>query len=171
MTGDNLKNQSRKDAIFDDLYDFSNNVGHGRLLGIDLGTKTIGIALSDELQMIASPLLTIKRQKLSRDVEALEALIAKHTAVGIILGLPRHLDGREGSRAQSTRAFARNVRRTITLPIMLWDERLTTTAAERALLEADASRSKRTKVIDQVAATLILQMVLDALVGTVERDR
>jgi putative Holliday junction resolvase len=140
------------------------------LLGLDLGAKRIGIALSDETRVIASPLQTIKRQKLTKDADAIETLIAKHSVVGIALGLPRHLDGREGPRCQSTRAFARNLRRTITLPIVLWDERLTTVAAERALLEVDETRSRRAKIIDQVAATLILQMVLDGLVGVTTRD-
>lgn len=136
---------------------------HQRLLGLDLGTKTIGLALSDVTRLIASPFETIRRRKFGQDVEKLSAIITSHSICGLVLGLPRNLNNTEGPRAQSTRAFARNTSARIPLPILLWDERLTTAEAERALISANASRAKRADVIDQVAASIILQNVLDAL--------
>lgn len=135
----------------------------GAVAGLDLGTKTIGVAVSDGLRSIATPLTVIRRTKFTADASALLALIAERAIAGIVLGLPRNMDGSEGPRAQSTRAFARNLARLTPLPITFWDERLSTVAAERALLEADASRAKRAQVIDQVAAGLILQGALDRL--------
>ncbi len=134
----------------------------GRLMGLDLGTKTIGLSLSDISRMIASGLDTLKRSKFTRDADRLTEICDAHTVVGLVLGLPRNLDGSEGPRAQATRAFARNLSRRLQLPILLWDERLTTAAAERVLLEADASRARRSQVIDKLAATLILQNALDS---------
>lgn len=133
------------------------------LAGLDLGTKTIGVAVSDRLQTIASPLETIKRTKFQADAARLLAIIAHRNLGGIVLGLPRNMDGSEGPRAQSTRAFARNLERLTPLPITFWDERLSTVAAERALLEADTSRKRRAEVIDHVAAGVILQGLLDRL--------
>ena len=130
-------------------------------MGLDLGTKTIGVAVSDRLLSSATPLHTIRRIKLSKDAEALLQIIADREIGAIILGLPRNMDGSEGPRCQSTRAFVRNLARLTDLPIGYWDERLSTVAAERALLEADTSRKRRAEVIDHVAAGYILQGALD----------
>ena len=149
---------------FEDITAFAAAIGaHGRLIGLDLGTKTIGVALSDVGRTVASALETIKRRKLTLDAERLDALIAEHAAAGLVLGLPINLDGTEGPHAQSTRAFARNLNARLALPILLWDERLSTQAAERVLLEADQSRRRRAQVIDKMAATLILQGALDRM--------
>ena len=134
-----------------------------RLLGLDLGTKTIGLALSDVGRTIATPLETIRRKKFTPDAEALLALASEHDVAGLIIGLPLNLDGTEGPRAQATRAFARNLRKLTDLPIAFWDERLSTVAAERTLLEADATRKRRSEVIDKMAAGFILQGALDRL--------
>ncbi|MDC1468769.1 Holliday junction resolvase RuvX [Planktomarina temperata] len=130
-------------------------------MGLDLGTKTIGVAVSDRLLSSATPLHTIRRVKFSKDAEALLQIIADREIGAIILGLPRNMDGSEGPRCQSTRAFVRNLARLTDLPIGYWDERLSTVAAERALLEADTSRKRRAEVIDHVAASYILQGALD----------
>ncbi|MGN7870454.1 Holliday junction resolvase RuvX [Paracoccus sp. 22332] len=135
----------------------------GGIAGLDLGTKTIGVAVSDGLRQVASPLTVIRRQKFTLDAAELLAVARDRGLVGLILGLPRNMDGSEGPRAQSTRAFARNLERLSPLPIGFWDERLSTVAAERALLEADTSRKRRAEVIDQVAAGYILQGALDRL--------
>jgi putative Holliday junction resolvase len=139
-------------------------------MGLDLGTKTIGVAVSDTGRRVATPLRTLKRGKFAGDAAALLALAAERGIGGVILGLPRNMDGSEGPRAQSTRAFARNLAGLTELPIGFWDERLSTVAAERALLEADASRRRRAEVIDHVAAGYILQGLLDRL-GHLERER
>lgn len=133
----------------------------GRLIGIDAGTKTLGLALSDGTRMIASPLETITRTKFSADAVRLLALCQSHTVTGLVLGFPRNLDGTEGPRAQATRALARNLNKLTVLPILLWDERLTTAQAERMLIDADQSRKRRDEVIDKLAATVILQSALD----------
>jgi putative Holliday junction resolvase len=130
-------------------------------MGLDLGTKTIGVAVSDRLLSSATPLHTIRRVKFSKDAEALLQIISDREIGAIILGLPRNMDGSEGPRCQSTRAFVRNLVRLTDLPIGYWDERLSTVAAERALLEADTSRKRRAEVIDHVAAGYILQGALD----------
>ena len=135
----------------------------GAIAGLDLGTKTIGVAVSDGLRSVASPLTVIRRVKFTTDAEALLKIVADRALVGLVLGLPRNMDGSEGPRAQSTRAFARNLERLTPLPISFWDERLSTVAAERALLEGDTSRKRRAEVIDQVAAGYILQGALDRL--------
>ena len=150
--------------IHDDIANFAAALPRvGGLAGLDLGTKTIGVAVSDGLRQVASPLTVIRRQKFTLDAEALLALVKERTLAGLILGLPRNMDGSEGPRAQSTRAFARNLSRLTDLPIGFWDERLSTVAAQRALLEADTSRRRRAEVIDQVAAGYILQGALDRL--------
>ncbi len=131
--------------------------------GLDLGTKTIGVAVSDLMLGVATPLLTIRREKFTQDAEQLLKIVADRRIAALVLGLPRNMDGSEGPRAQSTRAFARNLIRLHPLPILLWDERLSTVAAERALLEADTSRKRRAEVIDHVAAGFILQGALDRL--------
>ena len=130
-------------------------------MGLDLGTKTIGVAVSDRLLSSATPLHTIRRVKFLKDAEALLAVIENREIGAIILGLPRNMDGSEGPRCQSTRAFGRNLTSLTDLPIGYWDERLSTVAAERALLEADTSRKRRAEVIDHVAAGYILQGALD----------
>ena len=125
----------------------------GALLGLDLGTKTIGVAASDPDRRLAAPVETVARQRFSLDAQRLLDLAAERRAAGFVLGLPINMDGTEGARAQSTRAFARNLAKLTALPIALWDERLSTAAVERALIAADASRAKRKAVIDQHAAT------------------
>ncbi|MDX5357273.1 MAG: Holliday junction resolvase RuvX [Rhodobacterales bacterium] len=151
-------------TVHDDIAAFAASLPRiGALAGLDLGTKTIGVAVSDSLRSVASPLLTIRREKFTIDAEALLKIVAERALTGIVLGLPRNMDGSEGPRAQSTRAFARNLARLTPLPITFWDERLSTVAAERALLEADTSRARRAQVIDHVAAGYILQGALDRL--------
>ncbi len=135
----------------------------GALIGLDLGTKTIGVAVSDPDRRVAAPVETIARQRFQLDAQRILALAAERRAVAYVLGLPLNMDGSEGPRAQATRAFARNLSKLTELPIALWDERLSTAAVERALIAADASRAKRKAVIDQHAATYILQGALDRL--------
>ncbi len=135
----------------------------GSLIGLDLGTKTIGGAVSDPDRRLAAPVETILRKRFNLDAERIFALAAERRAAGFVLGLPINMDGTEGPRAQSTRAFARNLANLTELPIALWDERLSTAAVERALIDADASRAKRKAVIDQHAAAYILQGALDRL--------
>ena len=134
-----------------------------RLLGFDVGTKTVGLALSDVTRTIASGLTTLARGKFAADAQRLLEIVHEHRIGGLVIGLPISLDGSEGPRAQATRAFTRNLAKLTPLPMLLWDERLTTAAAERSLLEADVSRRRRAEVIDKVAATLILQSALDRL--------
>ena len=133
------------------------------ICGLDLGDKTVGFAVSDLRRQVASPVLVIRRVKFTEDAARLLALLAERQLVGIVLGLPLNMDGSEGPRVQSTRAFARNLTKLTDLPITYWDERLSTVAAERALLEADTSRKRRAEVIDQVAAGYILQGALDRM--------
>lgn len=133
------------------------------LMGLDLGTKTIGVAVSDTFRSVSTPLETVRRKKFGVDAARLLELAKERNIAGIVLGLPYNMDGTEGPRCQSTRAFARNLARLTDIPITYWDERLSTVAAERALLEADTSRKRRSEVIDHVAAGYILQGVLDRL--------
>jgi putative Holliday junction resolvase len=135
----------------------------GTLIGLDLGTKTIGVAASDPDRRVATGVETVARSKFAADAGRLLALAAERKAAGFVLGLPINMDGSEGPRAQSTRAFARNMAKLTALPIALWDERLSTAAVERELIAADASRAKRKAVIDQHAAIFILQGALDRL--------
>jgi putative Holliday junction resolvase len=135
----------------------------GSLIGLDLGTKTVGVAVSDPDRKLATPVVTIARSRFAGDAERLLKLAEDRRAVGFVLGLPLNMDGSEGPRAQATRAFARNLAKLTALPIALWDERLSTAAVERVLIEADASRRKRKAVIDQHAAAYILQGALDRL--------
>jgi putative holliday junction resolvase len=135
----------------------------GALIGLDLGSKTIGVAASDPDRRLAAAVETIARKNFSADAQRLLALAAERKAAGFVLGLPVNMDGSEGPRAQSTRAFARNLARLTKLPIALWDERLSTAAVERELIAADVSRARRAKVIDQHAAVFILQGALDRL--------
>jgi len=135
-----------------------------RLLGLDLGTKTIGLAISDPSLVVASPLETIRRKKFTADAEALFALADAHGVGGLVLGLPRNMDGSEGPRCQSTRQFAANLLGRRDIAIAFWDERLSTAAVERAMIsEGDVSRAKRAEAVDRLAAGYILQGYLDSL--------
>lgn len=150
--------------IFEEIEAFAEAIKPRQpLIGLDLGTKTIGIAVSDALHLSATPIETLKRIKFTSDAARLLEMIAERNIGGIILGLPRNMDGSEGPRCQSTRAFARNFTKLCEVPIGFWDERLSTVAAEKALLEADTSRKRRAEVIDHVAASYILQGALDRL--------
>lgn len=133
------------------------------IAGLDLGDKTIGVALSDLRRQVATPIEVIRREKFTIDAGRLMALLEARGAAGIVLGLPLNMDGSVGPRVQATQAFARNLEKLTALPICYWDERLSTVAAERALLEADTSRKRRKEVIDQVAAGYILQGALDRM--------
>jgi putative holliday junction resolvase len=134
-----------------------------RLIGIDLGSKTIGLAISDVERRIASPLRTLPRGPFGLNAETLVAIFSEHDIAGIVLGLPLDLDGRDNPRAQSTRAFGRNLSMRTCLPIVLWDERFSTAVVERSLIDNDVSRAKRAQVIDKMAAAYILQGALDRL--------
>ncbi|MCJ7874594.1 Holliday junction resolvase RuvX [Phaeobacter sp. J2-8] len=150
--------------IIEDISEFAAKVPPmTALIGLDLGDKTIGVAVSDGLRTVATPLETVRRKKFGLDAARLQEIIAARAIGGLVLGLPRNMDGSEGPRCQSTRAFARNFERLWDGPITFWDKRLSTVAAERALLEADTSRKRRAEVIDHVAASYILQGVLDRL--------
>lgn len=137
--------------------------GRGALIGLDLGTKTVGVACSDPDRKLATGVETIARKTFTGDATRILELARERRAIGFVLGLPLNMDGSEGPRAQSTRSFARNFSRLTDLPIALWDERLSTAAVERELIAADASRAKRAAVIDQHAAAFILQGALDRL--------
>lgn len=150
--------------IHEHIADFAAALPRDRgIAALDLGDKTIGIAVSDRRRAVATPLATIRRKKFGVDAADLLDICARREIAGLVLGLPLNMDGTEGPRCQSTRAFARNLSRLTDLPIGFWDERLSTVAAERALLEADTSRKRRADVIDHVAAGVILQGVLDRL--------
>lgn len=147
-----------------ELADIRAHVAKGRrAMGIDLGTKTIGLALSDVNWTIATPLETIRRVKFTPDVAALLDLAARHDVGALVVGLPKNMDGSEGPRAQSTRAFVRNLMPKTALPVVFWDERLSTAAVTRTLIEADASRARRAELVDKMAAAFILQGALDRL--------
>lgn len=150
--------------ILDDIADFAAILPPNRAVaGLDFGDKTIGVAISDLRRQIASPTEVIRRVKFTLDAEALFRITTARGIAGLVLGLPLNMDGSEGPRVQATRAFARNLARLNDIPITFWDERLSTVAAERALLEADTSRKRRKEVIDQVAAGYILQGALDRM--------
>lgn len=150
--------------ILDDVAGFAAALpDYGAIAGLDLGTVTIGVAMSDLMRGVATPVLTIKRKKFGVDAAALLTLLGDRKAHGIVLGLPRNMDGSEGPRAQATRGFARNLERLTDLPITFWDERLSTVAATRAMIEADLSRKRRAELVDHVAAGFILQGLLDRL--------
>jgi len=151
--------------IHEDIHEFAAALpAMQALIGLDLGEKTIGVAVTDRFLSVATPLETVRRTKFGQDAVRLTEIIAARQIGGLILGLPYNMDGSEGPRCQSTRAFARNFARlNPDMPIGYWDERLSTVAAERALLEADTSRKRRAEVIDHVAAGFILQGVLDRL--------
>lgn len=160
------------------LLDFFAPIGKGqRVIGIDLGTKTIGLALSDIDWHIASPLETIKRVKFTPDAAKLKDVIEKHNVGGLVYGLPLNMDGSEGPRSQATRAFARQFRAIKGIPSLFWDERMSTLAVTRTLLEADTSRARRAELVDKLAAAYILQgaldrygWLLDSLTPDAERD-
>ena len=150
--------------ICEDIHAFNAALPANRsIVGLDLGEKTIGVAISDLRRSIATPTEVIRRTKFTEDASRLLTLMTARAVAGILLGLPLNMDGSEGPRVQSTRAFARNLARLTDLPIFFWDERLSTVAATRALLEADTSRKRRKEVIDQVAAGYILQGALDRM--------
>jgi len=153
--------------IIEDMLSLPRLIQRGQILvGLDLGTKTIGIALSDTNFTIASPSETIKRQKLSIDAQALQKLITARQIGGVVMGYPLNMDGSAGPRAQATRAFIRNLAKIDnfpSLPVVLWDERLSTAAVTRTLIDADASRARRAELVDKLAATYILQGYLDFL--------
>jgi putative holliday junction resolvase len=144
-----------------------------RLVGVDLGAKTIGLAISDVERRLASPLRTLPRSAFARDVEALTAIFSQCGVAGIVLGLPLDLNGRDNPRAQSTRAFARNLATRTSLPIVFWDERFSTVVVTRSLIANDVSRARRAEVVDKMAAAYILQGALDRLGGLTrpETDR
>lgn len=150
--------------IFNDITEFAAALPQmGGVTGLDLGEKTIGVAVSDSFRSVATPLETIRRKKFTVDAARLMEICTARNLCGIVLGMPYNMDGSEGPRCQSTRAFARNLERICELPISFWDERLSTVAAERVLLAADTSRKRRSEVIDHVAAGFILQGALDRL--------
>lgn len=134
-----------------------------RLLGIDPGTKTIGLALSDFMLTIATPMETIKRKKFTTDIIRLKEIVEEQNVGGFVIGLPINMDGSEGPRCQSVRAFAKNLEQNFDIPMAFWDERLSTASVERTLIKADISRAKRAEVIDKMAASYILQGALDAI--------
>ncbi len=152
------------DGDHSDVEDFAGRLSKGaRLLGVDLGEKTIGLALSDVGRSIATPLETIRRTKFTPDAERIRLLASRFEVGGIVVGLPLNMDGSEGPRAQATRAFVRNLKPLLGLPVVFWDERLSTAAVTRTLLDAAASRARRGEVVDKMAAAYILQGVLDRL--------
>lgn len=142
--------------------EFRDALPGGRLLGLDVGTKTIGTALCDAQWTIATPAALVARTKFAKDLERLKAMVAAQDAAGIVIGLPLNLDGSESPRTQSVRAFARNME-ALGLPILLWDERWSTQAVTRTLIDADASRARRAELVDKMAAAYILQGAIDAL--------
>lgn len=148
--------------LFVDLEQFA-DTNHARLMGLDLGSKTIGVAISDTQCQIATPLETIKRKKFTADAVRLLELAAKFEIAGFVIGLPLNMDGTQGPRIQATHAFVRNMKNKTHLPFASWDERLSSVAVERVLLEADSSRAARAQVIDKMAAAYILQGALDRL--------
>jgi putative Holliday junction resolvase len=141
----------------------------GRLAGLDVGTRTIGLATCDAGWSYASPAQTIRRTKFTADLEHLKAFIARNSIVGLVVGLPLNMDGSDSPRTQSVRAFARNLE-PLSLPLLLWDERWSTVAVERAMIDADVSRAKRAEAIDKLAAAHILQGAIDALVNLPSRS-
>jgi putative holliday junction resolvase len=144
--------------------------GGARLIGVDLGTKTIGLALSDVGRAIASPLETIRRVKFTPDAQRLRDRAREFAVGGLVVGLPLNMDGTAGPRVQATRAFVRNLKPILDLPVLYWDERLSTAVVERALIAADASRARRADLVDKLAAAYILQGCLDAMAELDERE-
>ncbi|MEC9368913.1 MAG: Holliday junction resolvase RuvX [Pseudomonadota bacterium] len=152
------------DTTIIDIEELAGRLGpRNRLMGLDVGSKTIGLAISDLTRTIATPFDTIRRTKFTEDAGKLLDAAGKESVAAFVIGLPMNMDGSEGPRAQSTRAFVRNLANISKIPVVLWDERLSTAAAERTLLEADTSRKRRAEVIDKMAAAFILQGALDRL--------
>jgi putative holliday junction resolvase len=151
--------------ITNDTAKFAAAVTHGKLAGLDVGTKTIGVAICDSGWHFAGPLETIRRTKFTHDLAALARILDREQAAGIVVGLPLSMDGSDSPRTQSVRAFARNIA-PLDLPVLLWDERWSTQAVERAMIEADVSRARRAEKVDSLAAAHILQGAIDALVRT-----
>ena len=163
-TKDTANKKATLGETFGDIAAFTGRIGSaGRLIGIDAGTKTLGLALSDVTRTIASPLIVLRRKRFKEDAAELLRLVQEHGVAGLVLGLPTNLDGTTGPRVQATRAFAKNLNALTPIPILLWDERLSTAEAERTLIAADASRKRRAAVIDKLAATIILQGALDRM--------
>ena len=148
--------------------DFGDAVAHGKLAGLDVGTKTVGLAVCDLSWSFAGPSETIRRTKFTADLEALRKFVEREQVTGLVLGLPLNMDGSDSPRTQSIRAFARNLA-PLNLPILLWDERWSTQAVERAMIEADVSRAKRAEKVDALAAAHILQGAIDALANLAQR--
>ena len=164
MANDRANMKATLGETLDEIAAFAGRIGPGgRLIGIDAGTKTLGLALSDVTRTIASPLVVLHRKRFKEDAAELMRLADEHGVSGFVLGLPTNLDGTTGPRVQATRAFAKNLNALTPLPILLWDERLSTAEAERTLIAADASRKRRAAVIDKLAATIILQGALDRM--------
>ena len=152
--------------ITQDVFDYRAALSEGgRLAGLDVGSKTIGVALCDAQWTFASAAETIKRRKFTQDLEQLRAILAAQEIAGLVIGLPLNLDGTDSPQTQSTRAFARNLDQALDLPILLWDERWSTQAVERAMIDADMTRKKRAERVDAAAAGFILQGAIDALVA------
>jgi putative holliday junction resolvase len=149
-------------VITTDIAEFAAAVRHGKLAGLDVGTRTIGLAICDAGWHFAGPAETLRRTKFAKDFEALHGFIEREHVVGLVVGLPLNLDGSDSPRTQSVRAFARNLA-PLGLPILLWDERWSTQAVERAMIDADVSRAKRAEKVDALAAAHILQGAIDAL--------
>jgi putative Holliday junction resolvase len=163
MTTSDKQDQRRGTPTLE-LGDFAAGLAQGvRIMGLDVGSKTVGLALSDATRSIASALVTLRRTRFTDDLRQLLELAVRYGVGGFVVGLPLNLDGSSGPRVQATRAFVRNLAKATPLPVVYWDERLSTVAAERALLEADLSRKRRAEVVDKVAATLILQGALDRM--------
>lgn len=160
---DRLTQKTTKTTWQADQERFARLGSRGALLGLDLGTKTIGIAVSDPDRMIAAPVTTLKRRKFTVDLQDLIVIAQDRNVVGIIMGLPLNMDGTQGPRAQSTRAFVRNAEKVTSLPFAFWDERLSTQAMERELIALDTSRASRSEKIDEMAATFILQGAIDRM--------
>jgi len=151
-------------VITADTAEFASAIAHGKLAGLDVGTRTIGVATCDAGWHFAGPIETIRRTKFTKDMEALGAIVAREAIVGLVVGLPLNMDGSDSPRTQSVRAFARNLA-PLALPTLLWDERWSTQAVERAMIAADVSRAKRAEKVDALAAAHILQGAIDALVN------
>jgi len=151
-------------VITNDTAEFAVAVPHGKLAGLDVGSKTIGVAICDAGWHFAGPLETLRRAKFTQDLQALREVLVREQIAGIVIGLPLNMDGSDSPRTQSVRAFARNLA-PLDLPILLWDERWSTQAVERAMIEADVSRARRAEKVDALAAAHILQGAIDALVN------
>jgi putative Holliday junction resolvase len=158
---------AQEDMLIESAQEFAKILpGHTRVLGLDVGDKTIGLALSDIMRSVASPLFTIERSKFSKDMVKLQETIAEHQVSGLIIGYPVNMDGSHGPRTQSTRTFVSNISKTISLPMLLWDERMSTMAVERMMIEADLSRARRAELVDKLAAGYMLQGFLDSVVSS-----